>query len=80
MSCELTARWRQVDLAEHAGIHENYVSDLETWRWRYSIKEESPFGLKSSNTFSQKSGGGGSSGSASFTAGRLEAAAGVQQL
>ena len=24
--------WRQIDLAEHAGIHENYVSDLETGR------------------------------------------------
>ena len=22
--------WRQIDLAEQAGIHENYVSDLET--------------------------------------------------
>ena len=22
--------WRQIDLAEHAGINENYVSDLET--------------------------------------------------
>jgi transcriptional regulator with XRE-family HTH domain len=21
--------WRQIDLAEHAGMHENYVSDLE---------------------------------------------------
>jgi transcriptional regulator with XRE-family HTH domain len=24
--------WRQIDLAEHAGIHENYVSDLEAGR------------------------------------------------
>lgn len=24
--------WRQIDLAEHAGIHENYVSDLEMGR------------------------------------------------
>ncbi len=24
--------WRQIDLAEHAGVHENYVSDLETGR------------------------------------------------
>lgn len=24
--------WRQIDLAEEAGIHENYVSDLEQGR------------------------------------------------
>jgi transcriptional regulator with XRE-family HTH domain len=24
--------WRQIDLAEQAGIHENYVSDLELGR------------------------------------------------
>jgi transcriptional regulator with XRE-family HTH domain len=24
--------WRQIDLAEQAGIHENYVSDLEAGR------------------------------------------------
>jgi XRE family aerobic/anaerobic benzoate catabolism transcriptional regulator len=24
--------WRQIDLAEHAGINENYVSDLEHGR------------------------------------------------
>lgn len=24
--------WRQIDLAEEAGIHENYVSDLELGR------------------------------------------------
>lgn len=24
-----TRGWRQIDLAEEAGIHENYVSDLE---------------------------------------------------
>lgn len=24
--------WRQIDLAEHAGINENYVSDLELGR------------------------------------------------
>lgn len=24
--------WRQIDLAEHAEIHENYVSDLEAGR------------------------------------------------
>ncbi len=24
--------WRQIDLAEHAGVHENYVSDLELGR------------------------------------------------
>lgn len=24
--------WRQIDLAEETGIHENYVSDLETGR------------------------------------------------
>jgi transcriptional regulator with XRE-family HTH domain len=24
--------WRQIDLAEQAGIHENYVSDLEMGR------------------------------------------------
>jgi transcriptional regulator with XRE-family HTH domain len=23
-------KWRQIDLAEEAGIHENYVSDIET--------------------------------------------------
>jgi transcriptional regulator with XRE-family HTH domain len=22
--------WRQIDLAEQAGVHENYISDLET--------------------------------------------------
>lgn len=22
--------WRQIDLAEHSGVHENYISDLET--------------------------------------------------
>jgi XRE family aerobic/anaerobic benzoate catabolism transcriptional regulator len=28
-----TARgWRQIDLAEEAGVHENYVSDLELGR------------------------------------------------
>ena len=25
-------RWRQIDLAEETGIHENYVSDLEQGR------------------------------------------------
>ena len=24
--------WRQIDLAEHAGVHENYISDLELGR------------------------------------------------
>lgn len=24
--------WRQIDLAEHAGVHENYISDLEMGR------------------------------------------------
>ncbi|MFP5205904.1 MAG: helix-turn-helix domain-containing protein [Acidobacteriota bacterium] len=24
--------WRQIDLAEHAGVHENYISDLEKGR------------------------------------------------
>jgi transcriptional regulator with XRE-family HTH domain len=24
--------WRQIDLAEQAGVHENYISDLETGR------------------------------------------------
>jgi XRE family aerobic/anaerobic benzoate catabolism transcriptional regulator len=28
----LQRSWRQLDLAEHAGIHENYVSDLELGR------------------------------------------------
>jgi transcriptional regulator with XRE-family HTH domain len=27
-----TRGWRQIDLAEEAGIHENYVSDLELGR------------------------------------------------
>jgi transcriptional regulator with XRE-family HTH domain len=30
--------WRQIDLAEHAGIHENYVSDLETGRKEICIR------------------------------------------
>jgi len=24
--------WRQIDLAEHAGVHENYISDVEIGR------------------------------------------------
>ena len=28
----LSRGWRQIDLAEEAGIHENYVSDLELGR------------------------------------------------
>ncbi|HEV2577112.1 MAG TPA: helix-turn-helix transcriptional regulator [Acidobacteriaceae bacterium] len=30
--------WRQIDLAEQAGIHENYVSDLELGRKEICIK------------------------------------------
>jgi transcriptional regulator with XRE-family HTH domain len=30
--------WRQIDLAEHAGISENYVSDLETGKKEICIR------------------------------------------
>ncbi len=30
--------WRQIDLAEEAGIHENYVSDLELGRKEICLK------------------------------------------
>ena len=42
--------WRQIDLAEHAGIHENYVSDLESGRKEICLRTlqtvASAFGLK----------------------------------
>jgi transcriptional regulator with XRE-family HTH domain len=44
--------WRQIDLAEQAGLHENYISDLETGRKEVCLKTilslASAFGLKSS--------------------------------
>ena len=30
--------WRQIDLAEEAGIHENYVSDLEMGRKEVGLR------------------------------------------
>ena len=30
--------WRQIDLAEEAGIHENYVSDLEMGRQEVGLR------------------------------------------
>jgi len=30
--------WRQIDLAEEAGIHENYVSDLELGRKEIGLR------------------------------------------
>ena len=30
--------WRQIDLAEQAGVHENYVSDLELGRKEICIR------------------------------------------
>ncbi len=30
--------WRQIDLAEEAGIHENYVSDLELGRKEVGLR------------------------------------------
>jgi transcriptional regulator with XRE-family HTH domain len=42
--------WRQLDLAEHAGIKENYVSDLELGRKEACLRTLSilakAFGLK----------------------------------
>jgi transcriptional regulator with XRE-family HTH domain len=42
--------WRQLDLAEHAGINENYVSDLELGRKEACLRTLSilarAFGLK----------------------------------
>ena len=45
--------WRQIDLAEHAGIHENYVSDLETGRKEVCLRTLQTlavaFGLKTAD-------------------------------
>lgn len=30
--------WRQIDLAEHAGVNENYISDLETGKKEVCIR------------------------------------------
>lgn len=30
--------WRQIDLAEHAGVNENYISDLETGKKEICIR------------------------------------------
>jgi len=42
--------WRQIDLAEHAGVHENYVSDLETGQKEVCLRTlqrvAGAFGLK----------------------------------
>jgi transcriptional regulator with XRE-family HTH domain len=30
--------WRQIDLAEHAGVNENYISDLETGKKEICVR------------------------------------------
>ena len=30
--------WRQIDLAEHAGVNENYISDLETGKKEVCVR------------------------------------------
>jgi len=45
--------WRQIDLAEHAGMHENYVSDLEMGRKEVCLRRlktvAMAFGIKISD-------------------------------
>jgi transcriptional regulator with XRE-family HTH domain len=39
--------WRQIDLAEHAGVNENYISDLETGKKEVCVRmlQKIAFGL-----------------------------------
>ena len=37
--------WRQIDLAEETGIHENYVSDLEMGRKEVCLRTLQTIGL-----------------------------------
>ena len=37
--------WRQIDLAEETGIHENYVSDLEMGRKEICLRTLQTLGL-----------------------------------
>lgn len=45
--------WRQIDLAEQAGIHENYVSDLEIGHKEICLRTlqmvATAFGMKTSD-------------------------------
>lgn len=45
--------WRQIDLAEEAGVHENYVSDLEMGRKEICLRTlqtvAKAFGMKTTN-------------------------------
>lgn len=36
--CRLDKGWRQIDLAKHTGISENYVSDIETGKKEICIR------------------------------------------